>query len=107
MAYKSSFSRAAEWFTPAKRRLFVSGTASILPNSHEVAYIGDIEKQIDCTMNAVLAILESRGYGWKDTVRAIVYLKKPEARRARPAGHVRRRDGVRRVPRRVAVRDRT
>ena len=78
MAYKSSFSRAAEWFTPAKRRLFVSGTASILPNSHEVAYIGDIEKQIDCTMNAVLAILESRGYGWKDTVRAIVYLKKPE-----------------------------
>ena len=78
MAYKSSFSRAAEWFTPAKRRLFVSGTASILPNSHEVAYIGDIEKQIDCTMNAVLAILESRGYGWKDTVRSIVYLKKPE-----------------------------
>ena len=78
MAYKSSFSRAAEWFTPAKRRLFVSGTASILPNSHEVAYVGDIEKQIDCTMNAVLAILESRGYGWRDTVRAIVYLKKPE-----------------------------
>lgn len=78
MAYKSSFSRAAEWFTPAKRRLFVSGTASILPNSHEVAYVGDIEKQIDCTMTAVLAILESRGYGWKDTVRSIVYLKKPE-----------------------------
>ncbi len=78
MAYKSSFSRAAEWFTPAKRRLFVSGTASILPNSHEVAYVGDIEKQIDCTMNAVLAILESRGYGWQDTVRSIVYLKKPE-----------------------------
>ena len=78
MAYKSSFSRAAEWFTPAKRRLFVSGTASILPNSHEVAYAGDIEKQIDCTMSAVLAILESRGYGWKDAVRSIVYLKKPE-----------------------------
>ncbi len=78
MAYKSSFSRAAEWFTPAKRRLFVSGTASILPNSHEVAYVGDIEKQIDCTMSAVLAILESRGYGWKDAARSIVYLKKPE-----------------------------
>ena len=78
MAYKSSFSRAAEWITPSKRRLFVSGTASIQPNSHEVAFVGDIEKQIDCTMNAVLAILESKGYGWKDTVRSIVYLKRPE-----------------------------
>jgi enamine deaminase RidA (YjgF/YER057c/UK114 family) len=56
----------------------VSGTASIQPNSHEVAFVGDIEKQIDCTMNAVLAILESKGYGWKDTVRSIVYLKRPE-----------------------------
>ena len=78
MAYKSSFSRAAEWITPAKRRLFVSGTASILPDSHEVAFVGDIEKQVACTMDAVLAILESRGYGWQDTVRSIVYLKKPE-----------------------------
>ena len=78
MAYKSSFSRAAEWITPARRRLFISGTASIQPNSHEVAFVGDIERQIDCTMKAVLAILESRGYGWQDTVRSIVYLKKPE-----------------------------
>lgn len=82
MAYKSSFSRAAEIIGPDGRQLFISGTASIKPNSHDVAYVGDIEKQVDCTMTAVLAILESRGYGWKDTSRAIVYLKRPEFRAA-------------------------
>lgn len=80
MAYKSSFSRAAEIVTPDARQLFISGTASIKPDSHEVAYVGDVVKQIDCTMNAVLAILESRGYGWGDVDRAIVYLKNPEYR---------------------------
>ena len=75
MAYKSSFSRAAEIITPACRQLFVSGTASIKPNSHDVAYVGDIVRQIDCTMTAVKAILDSRGYGWADATRTIVYLK--------------------------------
>lgn len=78
MAYKSSFSRAAEIVLPDARQLFVSGTASIEPDSHEVAFVGDIEKQIDCTMKAVWAILESRGYDWNKVTRAIVYLKKPE-----------------------------
>jgi enamine deaminase RidA (YjgF/YER057c/UK114 family) len=82
MAYKSSFSRAAEVFRASGRRLFVSGTASIKPNSHDVAYVGDIARQIDCTMNAVKAILESRGYGWGDVPRAIVYLKEPSFRDA-------------------------
>jgi len=82
MAYRSSFSRAAEIFWPDRRLLFVSGTASIEPNSHEVAFVGDIEKQIDCTMKAVYAILESRGYGWADVSRAIVYLKEPSFRAA-------------------------
>ena len=80
MAYKSSFSRAAEIVTPAARQLFISGTASIRPNSHEVAYVGDIVRQIDCTMTAVRAILESRDYGWADVTRAIVYLKEPAFR---------------------------
>ena len=56
----------------------VSGTASIKPNSHEVAYVGDIVRQVDCTKNAGRAILESRGRTWQDVTRAIVYLKKPE-----------------------------
>ncbi len=77
MAYRSSFSRAAEIIWPESRLLFVSGTASIKPNSHDVAFVGDIEKQVDCTMNAVYAILQSRGYGWGDVSRAIVYLKEP------------------------------
>jgi len=77
MAYRSSFSRAAEIIAPGRRQLFVSGTASIKPNSHDVAYVGDIVRQIDCTMTAVKAILDSRGYGWDDTTRAIVYLKDP------------------------------
>ena len=82
MAYRSSFSRAAEIFWPDSRILFVSGTASIEPNSHEVAFVGDIEKQVDCTMKAVYAILESRGYGWADVSRSIVYLKEPSFRAA-------------------------
>lgn len=82
MAYRSSFSRASEICAPDVRRLFISGTASIEPNSHEVAFVGDIDRQIVCTMKAVYAILESRGYGWRDVTRAIVYLKKPEFRAA-------------------------
>ena len=78
MAYRSSFSRAAEIVTPDARQLFISGTASIKPDSHEVAYVGDIVRQIDCTMTAVQAILESRGYGWADVTRSIVYLKEAD-----------------------------
>ena len=77
MAYRSSFSRAAEIIAPERRQLFISGTASIKPGSHDVAYVGEIVRQIDCTMTAVRAILESRGYGWSETTRAIVYLKEP------------------------------
>ena len=78
MTYRSSFSRAAETHSASGRRLFVSGTASILPDSSEVAYLDDPAKQIDCAMRAALAIVESRGMTAKDVTRAIVYLKKPE-----------------------------
>jgi len=77
MAYRSSFSRAAEIETSRSRTLFVSGTASIEPHSHEVAHVGNIDAQIDCTMKAVHAILESRRFDWKDVSRAIVYVKEP------------------------------
>lgn len=73
--YRSSFSRAAEINTPAGRTLFISGTASIEPDSHDVAFIGDIVKQVDCTMNAVEAILTSRDMTFADVSRAVVYLK--------------------------------
>lgn len=77
MTYKSSFSRAAETVSASGRRLFVSGTASILPDSSDVAHIGDPVRQIDCAMRAALAIVKSRGMSARDVTRAIVYLKEP------------------------------
>lgn len=78
MTYRSSFSRAAETRSASGRRLFVSGTASILPDSSDVAFLDDPERQIECAMRAALAIVESRGMTELDVTRAIVYLKKPE-----------------------------
>ena len=75
LEYGSSFSRAAEVRTPSWKRIIVSGTASIKPDSHDVAHVGDIDAQIDCTMNAVAAIYESRGLSLKDVSGALVYLK--------------------------------
>ncbi len=75
LEYGSSFSRAAEVRTPSWRRVVVSGTASIEPCSHEVAYAGDIDAQIDCTMRAVAAIYEARGLSLSDISGALVYLK--------------------------------
>ena len=77
MTYRSSFSRAAEVTCDSGRRLFVSGTASILPDSSDVAYLDDPVRQIDCAMKAALAIVESRGMTERDIRRAIVYLKDP------------------------------
>ena len=82
LEYGSSFSRAAELRTPGWRRVVVSGTASILPGSHEVAHVGDIDAQIACTMRAVEAIYASRGMSWRDLTGALVYLKRGEFRSA-------------------------
>ena len=73
--YGSSFSRAVEVRTPGWRRVLVSGTAAILPGSHSVAHVGDLDAQVDCTMRAVEAIYASRGLSWKDITGALVYLK--------------------------------
>ena len=77
LQYGSSFSRALEVGTPDLRRLFVSGTASIYPDGKS-AHIGDVDAQIDLTMQVVAAILESRGMGWGDVTRAIAYYKHAE-----------------------------
>lgn len=80
LEYGSSFSRAAEIRTPGWTRVVVSGTASIRPDSHEVAHKGDIDRQIDCTMNAVEAIYRSRGMSFCDVSGALVYLKEERYR---------------------------
>lgn len=82
LEYGSSFSRAAEVRTPAWRRVVVSGTASIEPNSHDVAYVGDAEAQVECTMKAVAAIYASRGLSLADVTGALVYLKDESIRPA-------------------------
>jgi len=75
LEYGSSFSRAVEIGTPEYRTLMVSGTASIEPGG-ATAHVGDVKKQIQLTMEVVEAILTSRGMGWKDATRAVMYLKK-------------------------------
>ncbi len=75
LEYGSSFSRAIEIGTPEYRTLMVSGTASIEPGG-ATAYVDDVKKQIQLTMDVVEAILVSRNMGWKDATRAVMYLKK-------------------------------
>jgi enamine deaminase RidA (YjgF/YER057c/UK114 family) len=75
LQYGSSFSRAVEIGTPEARTLLVSGTASIEPGG-ATAHVGDVARQIRLTMEVVEAILASRGMGWQDATRAVMYLKK-------------------------------
>ena len=82
LEYGSSFSRAAEVRTPTWRRVVVSGTASIEPNSHAVAHVGDVDAQVDCTLRAVEAIYRSRGLSLSDVTGALVYLKDESCRPA-------------------------
>jgi enamine deaminase RidA (YjgF/YER057c/UK114 family) len=72
--YRSSFSRAVELGSPTHRRLLISGTASIAPDGKTV-HADEPEKQIRLTMDAVKAILESRGMNWTDLYRGIAYFK--------------------------------
>jgi enamine deaminase RidA (YjgF/YER057c/UK114 family) len=73
-AYGSSFSRAMEVVSGGCRRLFVSGTASILPDGR-TAWLNDSAKQIGLTMEVVGAILRSRGMDYQDVTRATAYCK--------------------------------
>lgn len=72
--YGSSFSRAMEMTLSSYRTIFVSGTASIEPGG-KTAFVNDIEKQINLTLDVVRAILNSRGMDWPDVSRSILYLK--------------------------------
>ena len=73
-AYGSCFSRAVEIVTPGWRRMFVSGTASIAPSGANVC-AGDVDGQIDLTMQVVRAILVSRELDYADVTRATAYLR--------------------------------
>ncbi len=77
LEYGSSFARAVEIGTSDYRTLLVSGTASIEPGG-DTAFVDDVDKQIQLTMDVVQGILNSRDMDWSDTTRATIYLKKPE-----------------------------
>lgn len=72
--YSSAFSRAVEVRLPDYRRLYVSGTASIDARG-ATAHTGDIQKQIDLTMEVADALLGLRHMSWSDITRAIAYFK--------------------------------
>ena len=73
-AYGSSFSRAVEIQSAGFRQLLVSGTASISPDGR-TAHAGNVGAQIDLTLQAVAAILESRRMSMADVSRATAYFK--------------------------------
>lgn len=72
--YGSSFSRAMEIDSGGRRRLIVSGTASIALEGHTM-WAGDIDKQVALTMEVVEAILESREMTLREVTRATAYFK--------------------------------
>jgi enamine deaminase RidA (YjgF/YER057c/UK114 family) len=74
--YGSTFSRAIELSAPEYRRVIVSGTASIEPGGRSVC-AGDVDAQIDLTMEVVRAILVSRGMDFSDATRVTAYLRNP------------------------------
>jgi enamine deaminase RidA (YjgF/YER057c/UK114 family) len=73
-AYGSSFSRAMEISSGGRKRLLVSGTASIEPGGKTV-WQGDAVKQIELTMDVVEAMLRPNGLGFGDVTRATAYFK--------------------------------
>jgi len=75
-AYGSSFSRAMELATAGARTVYVSGTASIDERGESV-YLGDIDGQIERTVENIEALIGTRGLTLDDVCQATVFLKRP------------------------------
>lgn len=74
--YGSNFARGMEWDTPRHRRITVSDTASTTFGGAS-AHKGDINAQVDLTMDVIEAILVSRGLDFSDVTRATAYVRMP------------------------------
>ncbi len=72
--YGSAFSRAVEITANGFRQLLISGTASIAPGG-KTCHVGDVEAQIDRTMEVIEGVLASRQMSLADTSRAVAYFK--------------------------------
>ncbi len=75
--YGSCFSRAVEIVTPGHRRVMVSGTASIEPGGASI-HPGEMQKQVDLTMEVIEAILGTRKLSFADVSRSTAYIKFPK-----------------------------
>lgn len=73
-AYGSSFSRAVVVGNCGRRRLYVSGTASIHPDG-TTAHVDKPHEQIALTMEVVRSLLDCHGLGFGDVRRATAYFK--------------------------------
>jgi enamine deaminase RidA (YjgF/YER057c/UK114 family) len=72
--YKSSFARAMSLDTPEGRTMWISGTASIAPCG-KTEHVGDVDKQIDRTLEVVEAILRAEKMNWGNMTRAVGYFR--------------------------------
>ncbi len=79
--YGSAFSRAVEIRTTDRRRVLISGTASI-DILGRTAHPGDVDAQIELSMAAAGAILVQQGLTYADVVRGTAYTRTAEARTA-------------------------
>ena len=75
--YGSSFSRAVEMNYDTYKRVIISGTASIDPLGNTL-YYGEIDAQVELTMQVIEGILVSRGLSFDDVHRAVVYCMNPK-----------------------------
>lgn len=73
-SYGSAFARAVEIQYGAQRKLTVSGTASVDANGHSI-HPSHASAQMEHTIGVIDALLSSRGYGWGQVCRAVLYVK--------------------------------
>ncbi len=81
LEYGSAFSRASRAVTPAGETVFVSGTASI-DASGATTNIGNINGQIEATIDNVRAVLKDMNCRDEDVVQAVAYCKTAEVEKA-------------------------
>ena len=72
MDYRRSFSRAVELVTPNWSKLYISGTASI-GDDGQTLHSGEVDLQIERTLDVCQALLDSRRMNWRHVTRAIAY----------------------------------
>jgi enamine deaminase RidA (YjgF/YER057c/UK114 family) len=73
--YGNAFCRAIEIASASGTNLLVSGTASIASNG-ETLWEGNVQQQVERTMQVVEAILHSRDCTFSDLTRAVAYFRR-------------------------------